>query len=102
VVHRPFREFIFRHATMIEELQVGRYRLDAAQYLRDVGKPETMLGGQRPAREPAVLLEQALAKIRRRDAEVDRSSKPLAGIAPWSKGRRLSVLPYLARRVSAG
>jgi hypothetical protein len=64
----------------MKELHIGRRRLDAAQYPLDLGQSESIFGGQRATRQPAILLEQPLAKFRRGDSEVDRGSKLQCGV----------------------
>lgn len=71
------RELAFGYPPVIEELHVGRQRLDAVQDLLDVSQPKAVLGRQRPAREPAVFLEQPLAKLCSSETEVDRGSSLL-------------------------
>ena len=68
------RELVLRYPAMVEQLHIGRHRFDGVQDLLDLGQSESFVDGQRAAREPAVLLEQPLAKFRRCESEVDRSS----------------------------
>jgi len=94
------REFTFGYPAVIEELHVGRHRLDAVQDLLDVSQPKAILCRQRPAREPAVFLEQPLAKLCSSETEVDRGSDLLFhGASDVSAcrrfvGRGASRLPY--------